>query len=151
MEVWEEALDRSLLELAAGALPWQIEPAALKELRDVHFKEGFRDTCGNDPDEWAKRRDRVLRMAKCAGMLAALLADWKTGDPLKEKVTIVHLLAAMAVVRPGCGDDPPVHEAFAKAAESKIVFMGKPCQRTVISPEAKVLLLQKMAEFEVRP
>jgi hypothetical protein len=149
MEVWEQALQSSLDELQAAARPWQIEPAALTELRDVHFKGGFQGTVANSVDEWNKRKDRVLRMAKYAGALAALFADWKTGNPSTGKITIVHLLAAMAIVKPGCGQDSPANTTATASGGSPIVILGKPCHRTVISAEAKVLLREKMVEFEV--
>jgi hypothetical protein len=149
MAVWEDALQNALDELQAAARPWQIEPAALTELRDVHFRGGFEDTIGNDVAEWTKRRDRVLRMAKYAGMLAALLADWRTGKPSNGRILIVHLLAAMAIVKPGCGHDSPANTTHTAKGGSPIVILGKPCHRTVISAAAKALLREKMTEFEV--
>ena len=154
MAVWEEALNSAVRELEKGARPWKIEPDSLSRLRDTHFKRGFRESYEKTPEKWPKQKSKVLRMAKWAGMLAGLLAEWKTGNPQKTTITLLHLLAAMAIVKPGCGGDKPVKVANPTGGRKKTPPMkteGKPCQRTTIGKKAKAFLKARMKEFEVKP
>jgi hypothetical protein len=113
--------------LQGGAAPWRIQPKAAKKLRNEHYAKGFKESYQNCMDAWLKDAFKVLRMARCAGMLAGLVAEWKgCGNPLQDEVNLTQLLAAMAMVKAGCADPG---------------FRGKPCE--YVTPDESAIDLLK--------
>lgn len=136
MEVWEYALDTAMAELQGGAAPWRINASAAKALREDHYAKGFKEAYATNPGAWPGAAFKVLRMARCAGTLAGLLAEWKGGDPLTGEITLTHLLASMAVVKAGCG-------------KGSRVSRGKPCEYVQPSADAMALLASVCKDFGI--
>jgi hypothetical protein len=73
----EDALDQAVAAMDEGARPWTMGPAAAQRIRDAYrpdFEIQFRR-----PLAWERESAKVLRLARWAGAVAALLAETEVG------------------------------------------------------------------------
>ena len=73
----DEALDQAVAAMDEGARPWRMGEAAAQRIRDAYrpdFEMQFRR-----PKAWERESPKVLRLARWAGAVAALLAETEAG------------------------------------------------------------------------
>jgi hypothetical protein len=73
----DDALDQAVAAMGEGARPWSMGPAAARRVRDAYrpdFEIQFRR-----PGAWERESGKVLRLARWAGAVAALLAETEAG------------------------------------------------------------------------
>ena len=73
----DDALDQTVAAMNDGARPWTMGPAAAQRIRDAYrpdFEIQFRR-----PGAWERESGKVLRLARWAGAVAALLAETDAG------------------------------------------------------------------------
>lgn len=73
----DDALEQTVSAMNDGASPWSLGPAAAQRIRDayrVDFEIQFRR-----PGAWERESGKVLRLARWAGAVAALLAETDAG------------------------------------------------------------------------
>jgi hypothetical protein len=73
----DDALDQTVAAMDEGARPWTMGPAAAQRIRDAYrpdFEIQFRR-----PLAWERESGKVLRLARWAGAVAALLAETEVG------------------------------------------------------------------------
>ena len=73
----DSALDQIVAAMNDGARPWTLGPAAAQRIRDAYrtdFEHQFRR-----PGAWERESGKVLRLARWAGAVAALLAETEAG------------------------------------------------------------------------
>ena len=74
----DDALDQTVAAMNEGARPWTLGPAAAQRIRDAYrpdFEIQFRR-----PLAWERESGKVLRLARWAGAVAALLAETEVGS-----------------------------------------------------------------------
>jgi hypothetical protein len=73
----DEALDQTVAAMNDGARPWNLGSAAAQRIREAYrpdFEIQFRR-----PGAWERESVKVLRLARWAGAVAALLAETDAG------------------------------------------------------------------------
>jgi hypothetical protein len=97
----DDALDEVIVAMNDGARPWALGQAAAQRIRDAYrpdFEAQFRR-----PRAWERESGKVLRLARWAGAVAALLAETEVGPETQPgMVPPDHALVGTLAVRHAC-------------------------------------------------
>ena len=97
----DEALDQTVAAMDEGARPWTMGPAAAQRIRDAYrpdFEIQFRR-----PLAWERESGKVLRLARWAGAVAALLAETEVGPGIEPgEVPPDHAFVGTLAARHAC-------------------------------------------------
>ena len=97
----DEALDQAVAAMNDGASPWNLGPAAAERIREAYrpdFEIQFRR-----PGAWERESVKVLRLARWAGAVAALLAETEAGPGDQPgEVPADHAFVGSLAVRHAC-------------------------------------------------
>jgi hypothetical protein len=133
----EDALDQAVAAMDEGARPWTMGPAAAQRIRDAYrpdFEIQFRR-----PLAWERESAKVLRLARWAGAVAALLAETEVGPGTEPgEVPADHAFVGTLAARHACPIPAPPRGAA--------VVAGRWCQ-AVPADAAPTALLQKAASL----
>jgi hypothetical protein len=133
----DEALDQTVAAMGEGARPWTMGPAAAQRIRDAYrpdFEIQFRRL-----GAWERESGKVLRLARWAGAVAALLAETEVGPGVEPgEVPADHAFVGTLAARHACPIPAPPRGAA--------VVAGRWCQ-VVATEEAPTALLQKAASL----
>jgi hypothetical protein len=100
---WEQALDFTLLEMRVGALPWHFEDAVMLRERE-RLAPSFRD----HHELWPVVRNKVLRLARYQGAVAALVQEIVDGPETGPAfVTFESLQVGAWFVQLACPSEKP--------------------------------------------
>jgi hypothetical protein len=131
----DEALEQAVTAMNEGARPWTLSEAAAQRIRDAYrpdFEFQFRR-----PRAWERESTKVLRLARWAGAVAALLAETEAGpDGKPGEVPPDHAFVGSLAVRHAC----PIPAAPQGAA----MVAGRWCQG-VPTTDAPTDLMAKAA------
>jgi hypothetical protein len=131
----DEALDQAVAAMGEGARPWTMGPAAAQRIREAYrpdFEIQFRR-----PIAWERESGKVLRLARWAGAVAALLAETEAGPGVEPgDVPPDHAFVGTLAARHACPIPAPPRGAASVA--------GRWCQ-DVVPDAAATALLQKAA------
>jgi len=131
----DEALEQTVSAMNEGARPWTMGEAAAQRIREAYrpdFEIQFRR-----PRAWARESTKVLRLARWAGAVAALLAETEAGpDGKPGEVPPDHAFVGTLAARHAC----PIPAAPLGAA----MVAGRWCQ-AVSATEAPTELMAKAA------
>ncbi len=133
----DEALEQAVAAMGEGARPWTMGPAAAQRIRDAYrpdFEIQFRR-----PGAWERESGKVLRLARWAGAVAALLAETEVGPGVEPgEVPADHAFVGTLAARHACPiPAPPRGAAF---------VAGRWCQ-AVATEDSPTALLQKAASL----
>jgi hypothetical protein len=131
----DEALEQAVAAMNEGARPWTMGEAAVQRVREAYrpdFEIQFRR-----PRAWERESPKVLRLARWAGAVAALLAETDAGpDGKPGEVPPDHAFVGTLAARHAC----PIPAAPQGAA----MVAGRWCQ--VVSPgDASTELMTRAA------
>jgi hypothetical protein len=73
----DDALDQTVAAMNDGARPWTLGPTAAQRIRDAYRPDY--ETQFRRPGAWERESGKVLRLARWAGAVAALLAETEAG------------------------------------------------------------------------
>jgi hypothetical protein len=130
----DEALDALISAMNEGARPWTLGPEAVARVRGTYqptFEAQLRR-----PRAWERESGKVLRLARWAGAVAALLAETDAG-PEREpgEVPADHALVGTLAVQHACPiPAPPPGVAF---------VAGRWCEPPRAMADLPVELMQK--------
>jgi len=131
----DEALEQAVTAMNEGARPWTMGEAAAQRIRDAYrpdFELQFRR-----PRAWERESTKVLRLARWAGAVAALLAETEAGpDGKPGELPPDHAFVGSLAVRHAC----PIPAAPLGAA----MVAGRWCG-VVSTTEAPTELMAKAA------
>jgi hypothetical protein len=130
----DDALEQTVAAMNDGAKPWIMGPAAAERIREAYrpdFEIQFRR-----PGAWERESVKVLRLARWAGAVAALLAETDAGPGTQPgDVPADHALVGTLAARHACPIPAPPRGAAAVA--------GRWCQ--LPTPNVPTDLLKKAA------
>ena len=136
----DEALDQAVAAMNEGARPWTMGEAAAQRIRDAYrpdFEMQF-----TRPRAWERESPKVLRLARWAGAVAALLAETEAGPGGKPgEVPPDHAFVGSLAVRHAC----PIPAAPQGAA----MVAGRWCQAVPTSEAPTELMAKAATLFEV--
>ncbi|HXK12596.1 MAG TPA: hypothetical protein VMT70_23370 [Vicinamibacteria bacterium] len=131
----DDALDQTVAAMNEGARPWRLGEAAARRIREAYrpdFEIQFRR-----PRAWERESGKVLRLARWAGAVAALLAETEVGPGTEPgEVPADHAFVGSLAARHAC----PIPASPRGAA----VVAGRWCNQ-VSSATVPQDLLQKAA------
>ncbi len=131
----DDALDQTVAAMNDGARPWTLGPAAAQRIRDAYradYQAQFRR-----PGAWERESGKVLRLARWAGAVAALLAETEAGpDTQPGDVPPDHAFVGTLAARHAC----PI-----PAGPSGAAFVAGRWCRLVATSDVPTGLLQKAA------
>jgi len=129
------ALDQTVAAMNDGARPWNMGPAAAQRIRDAYradFEIQFRR-----PGAWERESGKVLRLARWAGAVAALLAETEAGPGTQPgDVPADHALVGTLAASHACPIPAP--------PRGGAVAAGRWCQ-LVLKSDVPAELLKKAA------
>jgi len=115
----DDALEQTVAAMNDGASPWTMGPAAAERIREAYrpdFEIQFRR-----PGAWERESVKVLRLARWAGAVAALLAETDAGPGTQPgDVPADHALVGTLAARHACPIPAPPRGAA--------VVAGRWCQ-----------------------
>lgn len=133
----EDALDQAVAAMDEGARPWTMGPAAAQRIRDAYrpdFEIQFRRR-----GAWERESGKVLRLARWAGAVAALLAETEAGPGTEPgDVPADHAFVGTLAARHAC--------PLPASPRGGAVVAGRWCG-AVATEEAPTALLQKAASL----
>lgn len=131
----DSALDQLVEAMNDGARPWTLGPAAAQRIRDA-YRTDFEHQLRR-PKAWERESGKVLRLARWAGAVAALLAETDAGPETSPgEVPADHALVGTLAAQHAC-PIPPARDGLAFVA-------GRWCRPSLAS-EVPTELLQKAA------
>jgi len=96
----EDALNHVMAEIRSGAAPWQVREADLGRLKR-HYRPGFKAVFKKK--QWDKIKDKIHRLARYQGGIAALLDEAHQGLGVVPRVIrMKYLWIASAIVQMAC-------------------------------------------------
>jgi hypothetical protein len=133
------ALDQTVAAMSEGARPWTMGEAAAQRIRDAYrpdFEIQFRR-----PRAWERESPKVLRLARWAGAVAALLAETEAGPAGKPgEVPPDHAFVGTLAARHAC----PIPAAPLGAA----MVAGRWCQAVSTADLPTELMAKAATLFE---
>ena len=135
----EQALDQAIEAMNDGARPWSLGPAAADRIRDA-YRPDFEHQIRR-PRAWERESVKVLRLARWAGAVAALLAETEAGPETSPgSIPPDHALVGTLAVRHAC----PI-----PAARDGVSFVaGRWCSEPPLSGISPELLRKAASLFE---
>ncbi len=131
----DDALDQAVAAMNDGARPWNLGPTATQRVREAYrpdFEIQFRR-----PGAWERESIKVLRLARWAGAVAALLAETDAGPGTQPgDVPADHAFVGTLAARHAC----PIPASLRGGA----VVAGRWCNQVPTS-DVPTELLQKAA------
>ena len=131
----DEALDQVIEAMNDGARPWRLGPAAAQRIHDT-YRTDFEHQLRR-PRAWQRESGKVLRLARWAGAVAALLAETEVGPETEPgEVPADHALVGTLAAQHAC----PI-----PAPQGGLAFVaGRWCNPPLIS-DVPAELLRKAA------
>ncbi len=130
----DDALEQTVAAMNDGARPWTMGPAAAERIREA-YRPDFEIQLRR-PGAWERESVKVLRLARWAGAVAALLAETDAGPGTQPgDVPADHALVGTLAARHACPIPAPPRGAA--------VVAGRWCQ--LPTPNVPTDLLKKAA------
>jgi hypothetical protein len=136
----DEALDQAVAAMGEGAKPWTMGEAAAQRIRDAYrpdFEIQFRR-----PRAWERESPKVLRLARWAGAIAALLAETDAGPGTTPgELPADHALVGSLAARHACPIPVP--------ANGQAVVAGRWCAVVTANDAPADLMAKAQTLFQV--
>jgi hypothetical protein len=136
----DQALDQAVAAMNEGARPWTMGEAAAQRIREAYrpdFEIQFRR-----PRAWQRESPKVLRLARWAGAIAALLAETESGPGTAPgELPADHALVGSLAARHACPIPAP--------ADGQAVVAGRWCQVVTANDAPAELMAKAQTLFQV--